>query len=99
MHKPSTSGVCQRCGAHEAAHIAEPCAPRVVYSAARNSVIDYISLAGVTFYVRKTLAECQAEDPDAVVIGADDAFERYQSGFIKAPVEVTEERFHDALSV
>lgn len=99
MHKLSTAGVCQRCGEFRAEQLKQDCAPRVVYSAARNSVIDYITPGGVTFYGGKTLAQCQQEDPDAEVMDAETAFTRYQSGFIKAPVEVTEERFHDALNV
>jgi hypothetical protein len=95
-HRIANNGVCRRCGEFRATQLAEACAPRVVYSAARNTVIDYITPGGVTFYGHKTLAECQAETPDAVVMDADAAFTLYESGFVKPPVEITEERFHDA---
>lgn len=98
-HRIASNGVCQACGAHEPAHIAAPCAPRVVYVASRNSIIDYINPAGITFYGRKTLADCVAEDSDAVIMDADAAYELYQSKF-KSPVsETTEERFDYALNV
>ena len=98
-HKVAKNGVCQRCGEHRETELAQPCAPRVVYTAKRNTIIDYITPGGVTFYGGKTLAECQAEDPDAEIMDADAAFTKYEYGFVRAPVEVTEERFHDALNV
>lgn len=99
-HKRSDRGVCQRCG--HVANVdppAEVCAPRVVYIPSTFTVQDYIAPNGVTFYGRKTLAECQAENPDAVVMDADAAYELHAASFRKPVTETTEERFNYALDV
>jgi hypothetical protein len=99
-HRRSESGVCQRCG-----HVptrdpaAETCAPRVVYVPSLHRVQDFIAPNGVTFYGRKTLEQCQAEHPDAVVMDADAAYELH-AAHLRAPVsETTAERFNYALEV
>jgi len=61
--------------------------------------MDFISPEGVTFYGRKTLADCQAEHADAVLMDADEAYALYESRFREPVREVTEARYHDALNV
>ena len=99
-HKRSAAGVCQRCG-----HVpdrdppADTCAPRVIYIPSTHTVQDFVAPNGVSFYSHRTLAEFQAEFPDAVVMDADEAYKLHEDRF-RAPVsETTEERFNYALDV
>lgn len=98
-HKVASNGVCQACGAYEPAHIAAPCAPRVVYIPSRNTIHDYVNPAGLTFYGARTLEQCKVADPDAVIMDADAAYELYQNGFKRPVSETTEEKFDYALNV
>jgi len=97
-HRRSDAGVCQRCG-----HVpdrdapAEVCAPRVVYIPSTHTVQDFIAPNGVTFYGRKTLEQCQAEHPGAVVMDADEAYALHEARFTNPVSETTEERFINAL--
>ena len=98
-HRLSPSGVCQRCGAENAEHVAAPCKPRVIFIPSKNTVQDFIRPTGTTFINCRTLADYLPEYPDAVVMDADDAYARHEAEFIKGVTETTEERFNYALEV
>jgi hypothetical protein len=99
-HRRSDAGVCQRCG-----HVpdrdppAPVCAPRVVYVPSKHCVQDFIAPNGVSFYSRRTLAEFQAEFPDAVVMDADAAYALHAAAHRSPVSETNEERFNYALDV
>lgn len=69
------------------------------YSPASLTVIDLIMPNGLTQYGRQTEEQIRVRYPDALRLGFDDAILAKENALIDAPVEISEERFVEALEV